>query len=111
MTTLFNREQGWKWATVAYLGLSGLTLLVAEDLDKLPAAILQPLFVVLGPTAWLLWGPPMTPFYVVATMVFVASLIGTVFLRLHAAGIGPLAFWFSGLVWFLLGFWAWSFNV
>jgi hypothetical protein len=101
----------WKWLLVAYLALSGLSLLIGENHDKLPAAVLQPLFVLLGPTAWLLWGSAATPVYIVATMVLVAFVTGAMFVQIHAPVVGRLALWFSGLGWFLLGLWAWSFNV
>ncbi len=109
--TPFNREEWWKWALVGYLALSSLSLLASEGLDKLPEPMVRPLFLLLGPTAWLLWGSPTTLLYMVATMVFAASVFGTVLLRLQTPGIGRLALCLCGFVWLLLGLWAWSLNV
>jgi hypothetical protein len=43
--------------------------------------------------------------------VLVAFVTGAMFVQIHAPVVGRLALWFSGLGWFLLGLWAWSFNV
>jgi len=111
MTNGVSRERGWKRPVLAYIGLSGIALLVGEAHWVLPTAVLPPLFLVLGPSAWLLWGFAMTPFYLLATAVFAACLIGATFVRLHSSGVGRFAFWFVGIVWLLLGLAAWRFSV
>jgi hypothetical protein len=101
----------WERPVFGYLALSGASLLTATVLGSLPAVILFPLFVILGPAAWLLWGFAMTPFYLVATAIFAGSVVGAIFLNLHRPVGGRIVVCFVGLVWLLLGLAASMFNV
>jgi hypothetical protein len=104
-------ELEWERPVFGYLALSGASLLTANVLGTLPSLILLPLFVILGPTAWLLWGFGAAPFYLVATAVFAGTFIGAIFLDLRTPLGGRLVLWFAGIVWLLLGLAARNFNV
>jgi hypothetical protein len=104
-------EVSWERPLFAYLALSGVSLLVATVLGSVPDPLLPPLFAVLGPTAWLLWGIPMAPFYLLATATFATCLTAAIFVPLRSRGTARVVPWLVGLVWLLLGLAAWNFTV
>jgi hypothetical protein len=109
MTTPVDHKFRWNRLVFVYLALSAGSLLLSQI--PLPAAILVPLMAILGPTAWLAWGYPLAPFYLLATAVFAICLVGAIFVDAKSRTLGRLALWIMGVVWLLLGLSAYGFSV
>jgi hypothetical protein len=73
--------------------------------------MLPPLFVILGPAAWLLWGWAAMLLYLSATGVFGLSIISAIFLQSRFPPMRQVALLSVAAVWLLLGLAAWVFTV
>jgi hypothetical protein len=107
MLSPINREVSWRAPVVGYLTLSVLSMLLPAI--PLPALISIPLLVVLGPAAWLFWGFELAPFYLLATGIFAACVIGAIALDTRSDTLGRIARWALGVIWLLLGLSAYIF--